>query len=267
MSTVYIYVLKHPVTQEVRYVGLTRFRVKRLNNEINYPHTKHLKNWIESLKTAGLKPLMEVVEESQEGPACEAEIRWIAEMRSRGCRLINFTDGGERGYQCTDEYRASMSAWQKGKKKKPHSLEHCAAISRAHLGKKKPWAAKNAAIATKACIGRKMPEEAKKHLSDLQKKVMVGERLRKLTEGNKRRIRPSKVTNEQKSEIKKLILDGYSHKVIAEAYGLAIGTVSCIKRNKMWVSIEPATHVANPPVHKKIPLIRNQSGQYERKAA
>lgn len=266
MCKVYIYVLKDPKTGDIRYVGLTRFPVKRLNNEVNYPHTKHLKNWVNSLKSVGLKPTMEIVEESEEGAACGVERKWITEMRSRGCRLINYTDGGERGYKCTDEYRAAVSASQKGKKRKPLTAEHRKRIGDANRGRKSPWASKQAHILIQANKGRKMSDEAKKHLSDIGKKVMVGERLRNLIEGGKRSVRRSKFTDEQKSEIKFLMADGYSYKVISDAYGLTVGTISCIKREEMWAKIEPASSVSNPPPYKTIPLIRLENGQYRRAA-
>jgi hypothetical protein len=265
---VYIYVLKHPVTLEVRYVGLTRFPVKRLNNEINYPHTKHLRNWVNSLKIQGLNPSMEVIEESEEGAACDtAERKWIAEMKSRGCRLINFTNGGERGYKCSDEYRRAVSEGQRGKVLGPMSAEHKAKISAANKGRQfNPNSGTNFSVLNRSRIGIPLRDETKKKLSEIGKGFVTGEWRENVIRANQNRKHASKFTDEQKAEIKFLIADGYSHKVIADKYGMAIGTVSCIKRDQMWCDIGPAESVLNPPEFKSVPLFRNDKGQYKRTA-
>ena len=265
---VYIYVLKHPETLEIRYVGLTRFPVKRLNNEINYPHTKHLRNWVNSLKQSGLKPLMEVVEESEEGALCDAaERKWIAEMKSRGCRLINYTDGGERGYKCSEEYLASLSAWQKGKKKGPLSEKHKKNISAALKGRElSPGNGKYFAALNVQRKGIPLKESTKEKLREIGKTRLKGEWLLRFIEGNRNRERPSKCTDEQKAEIKCLLAHGYSQKVLADRYGLTIVTISSVKRNQIWRNIIPADAVVDPPPYKTIPLFRNEKGQYKRAA-
>jgi hypothetical protein len=264
---VYIYVLKHPVTNEIRYVGLTRFPVKRLNNEINYPHTKHLRNWVASLKTESLLPVMEVVEETEEELACEAEKRWIAEKRAQGCRLINFTDGGERGYKITDEYRAALSAGIRGKKRRPMSDEHKAKISAANKGRQfNPNSGINFTVLNRSRAGIPLSKETKAKLSLIGKDKMHGERLKKLMEGGKKFKRPSKWTDEQKSEVKFLIAEGYSMKVIADAYGTNVGMISAVKRGRAWSDALPATHDFLLPAAKSIAIYRNEKGQYERVA-
>lgn len=261
---VYIYLLKHPETMEVRYVGLTRFPVKRLHNEINYPHTKHLQNWVNSLKNLSLKPVMEIVEDAEEGLACEAEQRWISEMRARGSRLINFTNGGERGYKCSDDYRSALSASMKGIKRGPMSDAHKAAIAASNRGKKRPWASENIKKAIEFNRGKPLSDSTKVKLSEFGKTALVGERLVKFIEAGKNRKRASKFTDEQKAEIKFLISDGYSHKVISDAYGLAVGTISEVKRGGMWINIVAAKSVDYPPPYKCVPLFRNDKGQYKR---
>lgn len=262
---VYIYVLKHPVTNEIRYVGLTRFPVKRLNNEINYPHTKHFRNWVNSLKTESLKPVMEVVEETEEDFACAAEQKWIADMRAQGCRLINFTDGGERGYKCSDEYRAALSAAIRGKKRRPMSDEHKAKIGAANKGKLKPMNGARLTALNLSRIGIPLREETKAKLSEIGKALMQGERLKNLIEAGKNVKRISKWSDEQKSEIKFLMQEGYSMGIIAEHYDISVGMVSCVKRGQVWTKVQPASSVRQLPLLKTM-NIRNEKGQYERAA-
>ena len=59
-----IYVLKHPDTLEIRYVGKTiRSLSRRLGNHISNAkgnkHNKHLSNWILSILALGKRPIEE----------------------------------------------------------------------------------------------------------------------------------------------------------------------------------------------------------------
>jgi len=175
MSVVKIYILKDPTTGDVRYVGLTRFPVKRLHNEINYPHTVHLRNWVESLKRSKLRPQMEIVEDVDEELSGEAERRWIAHYKANGARLINFTDGGERGYRCTEEYRRALSLALTGKKRGPMSAAHRAAIAAGNRGKKRPYVSARLAVFNKSRSGIPLSDEHKAVLSAAVKRAMTPE--------------------------------------------------------------------------------------------
>jgi hypothetical protein len=262
---VFIYVLKHPVTNEIRYVGLTRFPVKRLNNEINYPHTSHLRNWVNRLKSELLKPVMELVEETEEGLACDAERKWIAEMRARGCRLLNFTDGGERGYTYPDEVRAAISAANKGRKKGPLSAETKAKISASLKGREiTPGNGKFFAALNVKRKGIPLSEETKAKLSEnAKKRGMTDEHKQKISAASRARAGQSRFTKEQRADIKFLILQGYSMGVISQTYGLSTGMLSCVKREITWSEIKPSTSVPNAPLLKTL-RIRNEKGQYGR---
>lgn len=96
----YIYVLKHPITDEIRYVGKTvKLLHERLHNHI-YEATKRYKpnyrcNWIKSLVNQGLKPLIEEIDNCTWENSSELEIYYIQYYKSIGCKLINLTNGGE----------------------------------------------------------------------------------------------------------------------------------------------------------------------------
>lgn len=96
--TNYIYALQDPITDEIRYVG------KSINPEerLKY-HIKHLKReantwksrWITKLLNQGLSPQLIILEEVV-GRWQEAEMFWIAYLKSIGCRLTNLTEGGDK---------------------------------------------------------------------------------------------------------------------------------------------------------------------------
>jgi DNA-binding NarL/FixJ family response regulator len=247
MKKVFIYALKHPVTGEIRYVGLTRFPAKRFRNEIHYAHTRHLRNWITSLKNINLKPKMETLEETDENLASSKEQEWIAEMRSRGCDLINYTNGGEKGYECSEQYRAAVSAAQKGKKRKPLSPEHKLAISISNRGKSKPWNSERITALNKSRKGIPLTESTRQKLAEIGKRTMVGERLQKFLATCAHGPRKSRFTEEQKREIKFLLNDGYSTHVIAKTYGLSPSTVSEAKRGLIWKDVKASTSASCIP--------------------
>ncbi len=95
-----IYVLKHPITKEIRYVGKTiRPIQERLKEHIYLGKTSvklnHRINWTRSLLNEGLTP---EIEEIDFCPWCESqskEIYYIKFYKDLGCDLVNETDGGE----------------------------------------------------------------------------------------------------------------------------------------------------------------------------
>jgi hypothetical protein len=95
METVFIYSLKDPVTNEVRYVGKTINPKGRLSSHIKYAKFKkyHSAYWIQSLLNEGYKPVMEILEEANSETWAEREVYWISYYRSL-YDLTNISDGG-----------------------------------------------------------------------------------------------------------------------------------------------------------------------------
>ena len=113
MKKIYIYSLKDPETDEVRYIGKTTNINKRLRAHItrSKTNTYHSARWIKSLINKGLKPNIELVEECTESNWVEREKFWISYYRER-FDLTNILDGGEGGFK-TDRYGSKWSNEQR----------------------------------------------------------------------------------------------------------------------------------------------------------
>ena len=97
-----LYVLKHPVTDEIRYVGRTSYTIEtRLKAHLSHCRggsTVHRCNWINSLVNQGLTPKVEFVSKHETWEESgQAEINLIRKLKSEGIDLVNKTEGGD-GY-------------------------------------------------------------------------------------------------------------------------------------------------------------------------
>ncbi len=137
-----IYVLKDPISLEIRYVGQTSRKLKsRLSAHLldakknkNY----HNVNWIKSLIKDNLVPIIESIEECALDKLNEREIYWIAFYKNLGYNLTNSTDGGlgHRGFKQSKETKLKRSLIQKELANKGfYSLERNLKISNAKKGK------------------------------------------------------------------------------------------------------------------------------------
>ncbi len=128
----YIYVLSHPETGEIRYVGLTRYPSRRLRQYRYRGHTNHLNNWLRSLPG---DPTLRVIARVTEENGSEAERFWIACFRLAGKRLINYTDGGESGFRVSDETRRKLSEAARkrpGRKASPETRKKMSLVRLGH---------------------------------------------------------------------------------------------------------------------------------------
>jgi hypothetical protein len=124
---VFIYTLSDPTTGEVRYVGKTVNPYQRLHGHITPTallSENHRTHWLRTLSVEGLKPVMTVIEETDEESWDATERRWISHFRSQGCNLVNTSDGGESG---SGELHRGI----------PKPREQREKIGQAHLGRKK----------------------------------------------------------------------------------------------------------------------------------
>lgn len=135
-----IYGLVDPRTEQVRYIGkscsgLTRPRNHALPSVLRQ-HDTHERNWVRSLRKAGLSFKITVLEEVSTGEHLgEIERFWIAQGRGLGWRLTNLTKGGDGtlGYRHTEATKARLRAQSDGR---VASAETRAKISAASAGRR-----------------------------------------------------------------------------------------------------------------------------------
>jgi hypothetical protein len=98
-ETTYIYVLKDPFTDEVRYVGKSNNPHKRVikHNWVGNKRDKNWrkKEWIKSLLDRGSKPIVEVIDEVSKSEWTIHEKEYIKKYLNEGCDLTNYGEGGE----------------------------------------------------------------------------------------------------------------------------------------------------------------------------
>ena len=172
-----IYVLKHPYTLEIRYVGKTvRSLSKRLGNHIanakGNKHNRHLSNWILSILKENKRPIIELIEECEYSVWQEREKFWISQYDN----LINLTNGGDGCEGFTHDIKTieKLRLINKGRR---HTEEFKKAMSRRLKGK--PLPKEHVAKIAKANTGRKASEETRKRLSESHKGIKQSEEAKK----------------------------------------------------------------------------------------
>lgn len=174
---VYIYVLKHPDTLEVRYVGKTvRSLRRRLGNHIanakGNKHNKHLSNWILSILKENKRPIIELLEVCSYKIWQQREQYWIKQFPN----LINLTDGGDgcKGFTHNEEAIEKIRQAKLGTK---HSQKFKEAMSKRLKGV--PLSQEHKDKIGLANKGRKISEETRKKLSESHKSIVQSEESKK----------------------------------------------------------------------------------------
>lgn len=98
--TDYIYALRCPIANAIRYIGKTKRLTKRFNAHLssaqNYRYRHHTSAWLRKVLATGQKPTLIVLEEVAEG--CDwrpREVHWIAHAKANNWPLTNSTSGGD----------------------------------------------------------------------------------------------------------------------------------------------------------------------------
>lgn len=149
MKKTFIYCLKHPETDEIRYIGKTIQKLSyRLAQHLTEKSNHKRANWIKSLLNKNLKPVIELITICDWADSAKIEIALIKEYKDKGFRLTNMTDGGDGalGYITSEETKKKQSIAQKtrflnGAKHpmlgKTHTKEAKEKISKTHKGVKR----------------------------------------------------------------------------------------------------------------------------------
>jgi len=97
MITTFIYALKDPTDNKVRYIGKANDPHKRYGDHLNSGRDKntHKRNWINKLKKENLRPILEILIEVPIEDWKKYEKEYIRKYIKDGCDLVNYTEGGE----------------------------------------------------------------------------------------------------------------------------------------------------------------------------
>lgn len=131
-----VYGLRESGANEIRYIGQTGYsltsRLKRHWQEANNGNKTARSNWMRSVRDRGGEIEAVPIEENAEWNA--AEIKWIAEYRERGARLLNHTDGGQGWTPGKPKPKEWIPSYQKAQRKSYQNPEvrkrHKAAVRR-----------------------------------------------------------------------------------------------------------------------------------------
>jgi group I intron endonuclease len=148
-NNVYIYGLKCPEKDIIRYVGKSKKPKSRYSSHLSHAKAKrydniHLYRWISKLLRNDLKPELVILDTcSNENWKCR-EKEWISKIGLEN--LLNMNEGGIAPPDCTgrvwsEEYKKKMSKQRKGKPQwvdKPHPMRKRALENNGMKGKKQP---------------------------------------------------------------------------------------------------------------------------------
>lgn len=172
MNTVFIYALKDPVTDKIRYVGKSKAPKERLRKHLNSPRERtHRIHWIRSLQTQGLKPVLEIIDEVPVEEWPQWEVAYIQYYIEEGCSLVNGSLGGEGGHSPSEETRRKISEANKGKHFGTMPLEVRKKIQQAFLGDKNHFFGKHHSSESRQRMsrshtGKTFSEERRRKISE-----------------------------------------------------------------------------------------------------
>ena len=166
----FIYILQHPITFEIKYVGKTNNLKQRY-----YQHTsekclmntgsKKLAAWILKLLKSNMKPVMSIIEECDSDWQLR-EVYWIQHYKDKGYDLCNLSTGGD-GVGHTELSKSKISSSLKGRVRTKEERDK---ISKSMTGKKRPESGKAISEAHKERY--QSLDERRKHGAKLTKPII-----------------------------------------------------------------------------------------------
>ena len=113
----YIYLLRCPKTNEVKYVGKANDPKSRYYSHMRNGRTEisHKRNWINSLKKEGLFPILDIIKKVSIENWKYWERYYIAYYKSKGHNLTNYKKGGNGLFMGNrTSFKKGQTPWNKG---------------------------------------------------------------------------------------------------------------------------------------------------------
>lgn len=122
-NKVWIYCLKDPRDNSVKYVGKSINPEKRLKEHIDKCNIEHTKkgNWLKKLNKLNLKPILEILKETDETEYKTWEEYYIKYYKDLGVKLTNYDDKGIGC--CKIKSKSLMNKIKKKISKKVHQYD------------------------------------------------------------------------------------------------------------------------------------------------
>ena len=112
-----VYTLTNPLTEDIRYVGMTRYPRTRLLHHMKRPTTRSGKRaWVMQLAERHQVPIMTIVETviGTEAEALQREQAWITRLMGEGAPLLNWQADGDEIADAGQRTRRRTSQGQSG---------------------------------------------------------------------------------------------------------------------------------------------------------
>jgi hypothetical protein len=112
-----VYTLEDPITNNIRYIGITKQtlaqRITKHLNDTKLNRNNHRANWLRKLLNNNKKPLIKELDIALSyNELLELETYWILQFKAWGYNLVNTTNGGEGSIG----YKHSLETLEKMKK-------------------------------------------------------------------------------------------------------------------------------------------------------
>jgi group I intron endonuclease len=219
----FVYLLKDPDTEEIRYVGKTSNLEQRYKYHINttIKSKTHLGNWLACLAKENLKPIQTILFKTQTNEeASILERLAIKFFKYQGLNLTNIKLGGDGG-PLPDETKRKISIARKGK---PCPEEIKKRIS-------ETWKKKQLFGEKHYNFGRKASLETRQKFSKLRRGKPLSEfHRRRISEGQKGKI----VSDSCRKNISKALLGKPGHNSISIIDDLGNSFKSCTEAAKHY---------------------------------
>lgn len=125
MKKSYLYTLNCPITNTIKYVGISVNPKSRYNTHLSksrYLTNTKKSSWIKGLLNQGLKPILNIISEHNQEDIYQIEKDYILKCKNEGLLLYNLTSGGEIKKEVSDETKEKLRNINLGKKQSKETI-------------------------------------------------------------------------------------------------------------------------------------------------